>query len=80
MEDELRIWTGMLFQTSLPLLEKVLNRIFVFALLVVKMMSPRVDDRRENLCKGTFTRRSEMYDGAWLLIALYICIIIIKLL
>ena len=71
MEEELRIWTGMLFQTSLPLLEKVFNRIFVFALLVVEMMSPRVDDRREYLCEGTFTRRSEMYDGAWLLIALY---------
>ena len=71
MEEELRIWTDMLFQTSLPLHEKVFNRIFVFALLVVEMMSTRVDDRREYLCEGTFARRSEMYDGAWLLIALY---------
>ena len=37
---------------------------FVFALLVVEMMSPRMDDRREYLCDGAFTRRSEMYDGA----------------
>ena len=52
----------MLFQTSLPLPEKVFNIVFVliFALLVVEMMSLRVYDRRE----GTFTRRSEMYDGA----------------
>jgi len=54
----------MLFQTSLPLLEKVFNRIFVFALLVVEMMSRRVEDHREYLCEGTFNRRSEMYDGA----------------
>jgi len=32
----------MLFQISLPLLEKVFKRFFVFALLVVEMMSPRV--------------------------------------
>ena len=54
----------MLFQTSLPLLEKVFNRIFVLALLVVEMMSPRVDERRKYLCARTFPRRSEMYDGA----------------
>ena len=42
----------MLFQTSLPLLEKVLNRIFVFALLVVEMMSPRVDDQENIYVKG----------------------------
>jgi len=71
MEEELRIWTCMLFQTSLLLLEKKINRIFAFALLVVEMMSPRVDDRRQYLCEGTFTRRSKMYNGAWLLIALY---------
>ena len=59
MDDELRIWTGMLFQISLPLLEKVFKRFFVFALLVVEMMSPRVDDRREYLCIGTFARRSK---------------------
>jgi len=29
MQEELRIWTGMLYQTSLPLLEKVFNRIFI---------------------------------------------------
>ena len=35
------------------------------------MMSPRLYDQIEYLGKEIFTWRSEMYDGAWLLIALY---------
>jgi len=48
----------MISQTSVPLLEKVFNRILLFALLVIEMMPPRVNDRREYLCEGTLVNYS----------------------
>jgi len=53
-----------MFQTFLPLFEKVFNRFFVFAILDLEMMSPRVEDRKEYVCEETLTNKSDMYFGA----------------
>ena len=56
--------TGIMFQMFFPLFEKVFNRFFVFAILDLGMMSPRVEDRKEYVCEETLTNKSDMYFGA----------------
>ena len=49
-----------MFQTFLPLFEKVFNRFFVFAILDLGMMSPRVEDHKEYVCEETLTNKSDI--------------------